>query len=232
MTYYPSIANGCEWCGSAKSRYGKRFCSLSCGQKWRVTKESVERIPQTRQCKQCGADFQVSGKNARKTFCNRSCAASFNNSHTPKRVSTRVPGPEFCTVCGNKNNNRYAQRCSLTCVAVQRRERYINQWLAGEIVHTSEYLSPIIRGYLRGLRGSAACWQCGWDAINPLTGSIPTEIDHIDGDSRNNTLSNLRLICPNCHSLTTTYRNLNAGNGRETRKQRQSYIDARQSSDV
>jgi RNA polymerase subunit RPABC4/transcription elongation factor Spt4 len=32
------------------------------------------------------------------------------------------------------------------------------------------------------------------------------ELDHIDGDDSNHRLKNLQMICPNCHSQTTTYR--------------------------
>jgi 5-methylcytosine-specific restriction endonuclease McrA len=42
-----------------------------------------------------------------------------------------------------------------------------------------------------------------------MGGSIPLELDHIDGQSNNNVLSNLRLLCPNCHALTPTYRGKN-----------------------
>lgn len=35
---------------------------------------------------------------------------------------------------------------------------------------------------------------------------ITLELDHIDGDNNNNNLDNLRLLCPNCHSQTETFR--------------------------
>jgi hypothetical protein len=49
------------------------------------------------------------------------------------------------------------------------------------------------------------CGECGlgkeWNN-KPIT----LELDHIDGDSINNILSNLRWLCPNCHSQTDTFR--------------------------
>jgi hypothetical protein len=39
--------------------------------------------------------------------------------------------------------------------------------------------------------------------------SINLELDHIDGNRINHLLSNLRLLCPNCHSQTDTYRSKN-----------------------
>jgi len=35
---------------------------------------------------------------------------------------------------------------------------------------------------------------------------IPLELHHIDGDNLNNNLTNLEILCPNCHALTDNYR--------------------------
>lgn len=42
---------------------------------------------------------------------------------------------------------------------------------------------------------------------------LPLEVDHIDGNWRNNCRENLRFLCPNCHSATDTYRGRNKGIG-------------------
>jgi len=48
------------------------------------------------------------------------------------------------------------------------------------------------------------CSECG---ISEWQGSrLSLELDHVDGNSTNHSLNNLRLLCPNCHSQTETFR--------------------------
>jgi Zn finger protein HypA/HybF involved in hydrogenase expression len=57
------------------------------------------------------------------------------------------------------------------------------------------------------------CSKCGQ---LPLWNNEPLvlELDHIDGDHTNNELSNLRILCPHCHSQTPAFR----GRGRNINK--------------
>ena len=52
------------------------------------------------------------------------------------------------------------------------------------------------------------CEMCGWAEITS-DGRLPLELDHINGDSTDNRLINLRILCPNCHSLQSTHRGRN-----------------------
>lgn len=102
---------------------------------------------------------------------------------------------------------------------IEERQKKVEAWKKGEIdgrrgkTATAHWL----RDYLLE-KFNHKCAQCGWGETNPHTGKIPLELEHIDGDYTNNSEDNLTIICPNCHSLTATYKGANKKQGRPRAK--------------
>lgn len=137
-----------------------------------------------------------------------------NSKETFNKGSGKV---RYCLNCGKVLSNRQTKYCSNICQADHQYKQYINRWKSGEETGLSgEYgISQHIRRYLMD-KYSCKCQLCGWGETNPYTNTVPLEIHHIDGDYKNNNEDNLQLICPNCHSLTETYKSHNK-NGRKQR---------------
>lgn len=123
-----------------------------------------------------------------------------------------------CVNCGNETARPGYKYCSNKCQADHRYKVYIELWQSGEI-HGLQRLGVVsnhIKRYLRAKYRNKCC-LCGWAEVNVVTGQVPLVADHIDGDWRNNTEENLRLICPNCDAISATYAALNKGRGRKER---------------
>lgn len=129
---------------------------------------------------------------------------------TPVRV-------RICATC-RKDLLRYQSKyCSNLCQHEYQYERYIRAWKEGSVDGgrglSTRNISRHLRKYLFE-KYEGKCSQCGWNKLHPKTNVSPLEVDHIDGNSENNKETNLRLICPNCHSLSVNFRNHNKGKGR------------------
>lgn len=138
-------------------------------------------------------------------FCCQSCSASFNNSN-------RNTKNKKCLNCSCKipSNRTY---CSLKCNS---NHKLIKNLSSGEASFRT------IKRYLIEVHGHY-CRICNNEKWNDKP--IPLELEHIDGNSENNKLYNLIVICPNCHAQTSTYKGKNIGNGRKYRRNKANLPD-------
>lgn len=122
-------------------------------------------------------------------FCGRSCAAIFNNH------------PRKCSRCRQCNCHIRSDRtyCGVECRA------------ASKIVSFEQLRTDVARKNFLILERGHVCWICNYLEWNGQP--ISLELDHIDGQSDNSAKENLRILCPNCHAQTPTYRSKNRKNG-------------------
>ena len=122
----------------------------------------------------------------------------------------------ICLSCGKEVTKKY---CDAQCQNNFQYKLYVEKWLRGEHtgVRGKTQTSRHIKKYLIELHGEK-CKHCGWGSKNSHTNTIPIELSHIDGDFTNNKIENLELICPNCHSLTDSYKGANKKSGRPRSK--------------
>lgn len=125
---------------------------------------------------------------------------------------------KYCINC-NKEIPKRNKFCSTDCQKEYEYKQYINDWkigkrdgMRGEYQLSMHVKTYVLRKY------NYLCAKCGWGERNPFTNNIPLEIDHIDGNYMNNKEENLIALCPNCHSLTSTYKGANLNRGRRSRE--------------
>ena len=105
------------------------------------------------------------------------------------------------------HHGNYGKFCCQTCMGEYTRKQTYQRFLEGKVTRQT------IRKILYEKFGK--CMECSlteWRGIK-----LSLEVDHIDGDASNNMPSNVRLICPNCHSITPTWKAKNKGKGRAAR---------------
>ena len=106
--------------------------------------------------------------------------------------------------------------CDNKCQQEFQYARYIAAWKSGTVdgrkgkTQTSGYIHRYVLE-----KQSGKCAECNIDTYNGLP--ITLELDHINGHADDNSEENLRCLCPNCHSQTSTYKSKNKGNGRKAR---------------
>jgi hypothetical protein len=180
------------------------FCSVNCRGKYSQTSKQYT-------CQNCHITFsRIPRKKSNPQFCSLSCAATFNNEHKIKTIKCLNCQRDF-----KPYKNGWKQKfCKLQCSKSYKTNKIINS-----IKNNTHNIKSdqTIRKYLLIIYDNK-CNLCGWNKINQTSNKPTIQVDHVDGNPLNNQFHNLRLLCPNCHSLTPTFMALNKGNGRKFRK--------------
>lgn len=131
-----------------------------------------------------------------------------------------------CLFCGTACKRNAIKYCSLRCQADHRWTNTVKDIERNNGFAPTDSYGKVstMRRYLLQTRGHK-CASCGLETWqnNP----IPLTMDHIDGDSSNNSLPNLRLICCNCDALSSTYKGRNKGKGKGRAYRRQRYAEGK-----
>lgn len=199
----------------------KKFCSKKCVGDSRSKSIKVN-------CFVCNKDIIIKQSRIKNSksglfFCSNYCRTKeqkIGGSIAPDHFGTsKLQSEKYCRHCNNELV-RSKSYCSRMCKIDHEYEEYIKAWKSG--LRTGgqpkrKIISQYVVKYIKE-KYNNRCSLCGWNAINPITGNVPVEIEHIDGDATNNREENLLLLCPNCHSLTPTFRALNKHSTRTYRK--------------
>jgi hypothetical protein len=98
-----------------------------------------------------------------------------------------------CNTYCEKYNTR-KKFCSIKCQQdFSRKTKVFNNTASS---HTLKIYLTETKGYSCELCGLSGYWNGK---------KLTLQLDHIDGNSDNNTLENVRLVCPNCHTQTHTW---------------------------
>lgn len=160
-----------------------------------------------RLCPNCQAP--LINKQAKVLCCSRKCGAIWRRRQDG---SGRQPCP-----CGGTTETHKAKFCR-KCIDAGRH-------VTGRKTALAECETDRTRKAVLLLTMSRACRGCGGKTWRGSP--MPLELDHVDGDSDNNSRENLRLLCPNCHAITPTYKARNRGRaGGRTAKRNKYYKTA------
>ena len=188
LEVHKKLMKTCNHCQNHYSSIYKtsKFCSLSCANSYRESTKAVK----FKFCKECKRSFKAQGVGRNlQIFCSHSCAAITNN------VKRKKIKPKKLT-------------------KAQQDIILIEQWKSGNVDGGNKHqIKSQIRKYLLEI-SNYQCSVCKFSGVNSKTGNTILQIDHIDGNCRNNIPNNLRVLCPNCHAQTSTYGALNKNSGR------------------
>lgn len=157
-------------------------------------------------CIECNNPLEYSRR--KNKFCSHSCSAARTNRNRA-RINNCLNCKKLCS-----SSSIY---CSALChkeLMRKEKDKVVN--ITKDL--NSSYKAPASAKKFLLRTTKHICSICRKTKWNRLP--IPLVMDHIDGNSDNWNLANLRLICGNCDMQTPTYKAKNKGKGRFSRRKR------------
>ena len=189
--------------------------------KWDLEKENLEKyilvdkLPYT----EIGRIYGCSDNNIKKVARQLGIELPIRSKNAGREPVNKGTGRKYyCLNCNQELSGRNRKFCDHHCQNEYEYKEWVKRWKEGlETGIKGEYgISNNLRRYLLE-KYNYKCSKCGWGEENPYTHTIPLEVEHIDGNYLNNKEENLTILCPNHHSLTSTYKGANKGHGRNER---------------
>ena len=153
-------------------------------------------------CPKCNKPHEKSGK-----FCSRSCANSRTFTTESKEKKSKSSKKFYSSLSPEELTKFQAdKRSKYDFDSAQRKVQEKNRARSWSRPYEEMSHDSVRRRLLH--ERNYTCEECGIG--NTYNGKpLSLELDHIDGNSKNNKVENLRILCPNCHSQTPTHRSKN-----------------------
>lgn len=154
-------------------------------------------------CPKCQQEHEKRG-----TYCSRVCANSRQWSEEDKEKK-RKAAKDYLASLSEEEMKALKERSSINIIKCLKTRKSAGR--AGGLDYILETHFDLLSWQSKRLRiileQNLCCAECGISEWNGK--AITLEVDHIDGDNKNNNRENLRGLCPNCHSQTDTWRGRN-----------------------
>ena len=159
-------------------------------------------------CENCSKEHD--GEFGSGRFCCQSCASGFSTKSKRKEINEKVSKKMKGRSVGSAKIGYDKEKWYVSCLITWQK----NKELRKENTPFHEWPLATIREHIFDEQ-NGCCNKCGLDKW--LEELITLELEHKDGNNKNNTRENLEFLCPNCHSMTVTWRgrNKNKNNGKK-----------------